>query len=55
MADFKTGSVRPNDINFHSLEDQEAIEEWHAGPARYQEWPIAPVFGARGSAVQEEG
>ena len=35
--------------------DREAIKEWLAGPARYQEWQIAPVSGPRGSAVKEEG
>ncbi len=35
--------------------DREAIEEWLEGPARYQEWLIAPVSEPRGSALQEEG
>ncbi len=34
--------------------DQVAIEEWLAGPARDQEWLIAPVSGPRGSAVEAE-
>ena len=35
--------------------DQEAIEEWLAGPARDQEWLMTPVLGPRGSAVPQEG
>ena len=35
--------------------DQEAIEEWLAGPARHQEWLLRPVSGPRGSAAHEEG
>ena len=34
-------------------EDHEAIEEWLVGPARDQEWLMAPVLGRRGSAVTE--
>ena len=34
--------------------DQEAIEEWLAGPARDQEWLMAPVLGPRGRAVPKE-
>ena len=36
-------------------EDHEAIEEWLVGPARDQEWLMAPVLGLRGSAVPEGG
>ncbi len=35
--------------------DQEAIEEWLAGPARDQKWLMAPVSGPRGSAEPKEG
>ena len=35
--------------------DQEAMEEWLVGPARDQEWLMAPVLGLRGTAVLEEG
>jgi len=35
--------------------DHEAIEEWLVGPARDQEWLMAPVLGLRGSAVTAEG
>lgn len=35
--------------------DQLAIEEWLAGPARDQEWLIAPDSEPRRSAVTEEG
>ena len=35
--------------------DHEAIEEWLTGPARDQEWLMAPVLGLRGTAVLEEG
>ena len=35
--------------------DQEDIEEWLAGPARDQEWLMAPGLGPRGSAVPQEG
>ena len=34
--------------------DHEAIEEWLVGPARDQEWLMAPVLGPRGSVVTEE-
>jgi hypothetical protein len=33
--------------------DHEAVEEWLVGPARDQEWLMAPVLGRRGSAVTE--
>ena len=33
--------------------DQEDIKEWLEGPARDQEWLMAPVLGLRGSAVPE--
>ena len=36
-------------------QDQEAIEEWLAGPARDQEWLMTAVLGSRGSAVPKEG
>ncbi len=35
--------------------DQEAMEEWLVGPARDQEWLMAPVLGPRGSAAPKEG
>ena len=35
--------------------DQEAIEEWLAGPARDQEWLMAPDSAPRVSAVPEKG
>ena len=34
-------------------EDHEAVEEWLVGPARDQEWLMAPVLGRHGSAVTE--
>ena len=36
------------------LEEQAAIEDWLSGPAKAQDWLIAPVSGTRGSAGQEE-
>lgn len=35
-------------------EDHEAIEEWLVGPARDQEWLMAPILGPGGSPVPEE-
>ena len=38
----------------YPFKDHQAIEEWLTGPARDQEWLMAPVLGPRGSAVPEE-
>ena len=34
-------------------QDREAVEKWLVGPARDQEWLMAPDLGRRGSAVKE--
>ena len=34
-------------------QDREAVEKWLVGPARDQEWLMAPDLGRRGSAVTE--
>jgi hypothetical protein len=35
-------------------QDLEAIEKWLVGPARDQEWLMAPALGLRGDAVKEQ-
>ena len=54
LYNFATRAAQGLGVEF-PREDQEGIEEWLAGPARDQQWLIAPVSGTRGSAVQEEG
>ena len=54
LYNFATRVIQGLGVEFPH-KDQEAIEEWLAGPARGQEWLIAPVSGPRGSALQEEG
>ena len=34
-------------------QDREAVEKWLVGPARDQEWLMAPDLGRRGSAATE--
>ena len=36
-------------------QDQEAIEKWLVGPARDQEWLMAPALGPRRNALPERG
>ena len=36
-------------------QDQETIEKWLVGPARDQEWLMAPALGPRRNALPERG
>ena len=54
LYNFATRAAQGLGVEFPHKE-HEAIEEWLTGPARDQEWLMAPFLGLRGSAVPEEG
>ena len=54
LYSFATRVVQGLGVEFPH-EDQVAIKEWLAGPARHQEWLITPVSKPHSGAVQVEG